>query len=111
MRPIYIKLLKSPISHMVIDKSETMFSVLVVSNMSYVKCQKGDPCSNLRGRTFVTWALTKGSLVALLSRRHFVTSPIRPVSENVQYNCDQCDYKATHKGSLKIHIDSKHRDV
>ena len=27
-----------------------------------------------------------------------------------RYSCDQCDYKATHKGSLKRHIESVHGD-
>ena len=31
--------------------------------------------------------------------------------EDVQFSCDQCDYKATQKGSLKTHIDSVHGDV
>ena len=31
--------------------------------------------------------------------------------EGVGYGCDQCDYKAVHKGHLKIHKESKHEGV
>ena len=28
--------------------------------------------------------------------------------KGIKYNCDQCDYKATEKRTLKMHIESKH---
>ena len=34
-----------------------------------------------------------------------------PTDGEVRYPCDQCDYKATEKGSLKKHIDAVHGDV
>ena len=33
---------------------------------------------------------------------------IESVHEKVKYPCNQCDYKATAKGNLKQHIKSKH---
>lgn len=31
--------------------------------------------------------------------------------DNICYPCDQCDYKATRKGNLKVHVDSIHKGV
>ena len=36
---------------------------------------------------------------------------LESVHEEVRYSCDQCDYKAANKRTLKRHIDSVHRDV
>ena len=38
-------------------------------------------------------------------------SHIKSHHEGVKYPCDQCDYKATQKGSLLSHIKSKHEGV
>ena len=32
-------------------------------------------------------------------------------TKGVKFSCDQCDYKATRKGSLKTHIQSVHEKV
>ena len=31
--------------------------------------------------------------------------------DNIRYPCDQCDYKATRKGNLIVHVDSIHKGV
>ena len=36
---------------------------------------------------------------------------MKSIHDGVKCTCDQCDYKATRKGSLVIHIKSKHNGV
>ena len=33
---------------------------------------------------------------------------VKTVHEGVQYSCDQCDFKATRKHSLKVHVEDIH---
>ena len=36
---------------------------------------------------------------------------IKSIHEGIKYPCDQCDFKATHKGTLKSHMKSIHEGV
>ena len=40
---------------------------------------------------------------------HIESKHIKSLHEGIRYNCDQCYYRATQKGSPKTHIDSQHK--
>ena len=47
----------------------------------------------------------------LTPQRNYSKHHVQSHHEEVQYNCDQCNYKATQKAQLKQHVETIHETV